>query len=165
MKNNTIQTTPNKFIKTISIIHLGMLIGPILFGFVTYSQAKNSFQDFSNTTDVFLIVVPIFALSGIFMGNLLFNKLVKSATKAEGLKPKLASFQTASLIRYALIEGPAFFGVITFQITENLTYLYIAGVLILFLYLLRPTKDKIERGLKLKGKEKDQFNSLDQPIP
>lgn len=164
MKNSTAQITPNKFIKTLSIIHLALMMGPVLFGFVTYSQSKNSFQGFSSTEDIFFIIIPIVALSGIFMGNLLFNKLVKSAIKADGLKSKLTGFQTASLIRYALIEGPAFLGVIAFQITENLTYLYIAAFLILFLYLLRPTKDKIERGLELKGKEKDQFNRLDQPI-
>ncbi|KQC29842.1 hypothetical protein [Flagellimonas eckloniae] len=164
MKNNTAQT-PNNFIKTLSIIHLGLMMGPVLFGFVAYSQSVNAIQDFSNTEDVFFIIVPIVTLSGIFMGNLLFNKLLKSAIKADGLKAKLAGFQTASLIRYAFIEGPAFLGVVAFQLTENLTYLYIAGVLILFLYLLRPTKDKIERGLELRGKEKDQFNNLDQPIP
>lgn len=163
--NDNTQATPNKFIKTLSIIHLAMLIGPVIFGFLVYSQSHSTFQNLSDTTDTFLIITPIVALSGIFMGNLLFNKLIKSAIKVDGLKPKLAGFQTASLIRFAFIEGPAFLGVIAFQLTENLTYLYIAGVLILYLYLLRPTKDKIERGLVLKGKEKEQFNTLDQPIP
>lgn len=162
---NPTANTPNKFIKTISIIHLGLMTGPVLFGFVAYSQTKNSFLDYSDTSDVFLIVVPLFALTGIFVGNLIFKQAMKSAERTEGLQTKLARYQTASLIKYALIEGPAFLGVVAFFITGNLTYLYIAGVLILYLYLLRPTKDKIERGLGLRGKERDQFNRLNQPIP
>lgn len=164
MNQNT-PKTPANYIKTLSIIHLGMLMGPVAFGVVMYSQAKNSTLNFSDTSDVFLMVVPIFALSGIFVGNLLFNRMLQAAKKEEGLAPKLMRFQTASLIRFALTEGPAFLGIIAFHQTENLTYLYIAGVLLLYLYLLRPTKDKIERGLALRGKERDQFNRMDQSIP
>ncbi|SHG84992.1 hypothetical protein [Flagellimonas flava] len=157
-------TTPNKFIKTLTIIHLALMTGPILFGFVAYSQAKDAILDYSDSEQIFLIVVPILALSGIFMGNLLFNQILRSSSKESGLQGKLARFQIASILRYALIEGPAFLGVVVFFITENLTYLYIAAVLILYLYLLRPTKDKIERGLKLRGADRDQFNRLDQPV-
>ncbi|TMU50916.1 hypothetical protein [Flagellimonas algicola] len=157
--------TPNSFVKTLSIIHLGLLAGPFLFGVVAYYQTENAFLDYTNTEDVFLFGVPIFAVTGIFVGNLLFKQMMTAAMKTDGLRPKLARFQTASLVKYALIEGPALIGTIAFLNTGNLTYLYISGVLILFLYLLRPTKEKIELGLDLKGDDKNQFNKLNQPIP
>ena len=165
MDQSTAALTPNSYIKTMSIIHLGLLAGPFVLGIIAYLQTERPFLDYTNTEDVFIYVVPVFAISGIFMGNLLFKKLMASATKTDGLRTKLARFQTASLIKYALIEGPALLGAVVFLNSGNLTYLYIAGTLILFLYLLRPTKDKIELGLQLKGEEKAQFNRLDEPIP
>ncbi|MCL6268079.1 hypothetical protein [Flagellimonas myxillae] len=164
MENNS-QATPNGFIKTLTIIHLGLMAGPTIFGFIAYSQAENSVLDYSNTEDVFIFVVPIFALTGIFVGNLIFKQTMNAASTIEGLRAKLTRFQTASLVKYALVEGPALLGFVAFYISENLTYLYIGAVLILYLYLLRPTKDKIERGLGLRGQERDQFNRLNQPIP
>lgn len=163
MQNQT-ELTPRHFIKTITIIHLGLLSAPTLFGFVAYAQAKDTFLDYSNTDDTFMLVVPIIALSGIFMGNLLFKQSLIAARKADSLQNKLAKFQTASLIKYALIEGPAFLAAVAFFQTNNLTYLYIAAILILYLYILRPTKDKIEKGLQLRGDDRDKFNRLDHPI-
>lgn len=165
MDQSATALTPNSYTKTLSIIHLGLLAGPFILGVVAYLQTENPFLDYTNTEDVFIYVVPIFALSGIFVGNLLFKQMMTSAMKTDGLRTKLARFQTASLIKYALIEGPALLGAVAFLNTGNLTYLYIAGVLILFLYLLRPTKEKIELGLQLKGEEKSQFNKSNQPIP
>ncbi len=165
MENSPAQTTPSSFIKTLSTIHLALMAGPFLFGAFAYFQTENSYLDYTNTEDVFMLVVPIFALSGVFMGNLLFKKIVKSSDQVKGLRSKLTRFQTASLIKYMIIEGPALIGIVAFYQTANLTYLYISGVLILFLYLLRPTKYKIEQGLRLKGEEKSQFNRLNQPIP
>lgn len=165
MDNTTAQPTPSSFIRTLTIIHLGLLAGPFFFGMVAYFQTENTYLDYTNTTDVFMIVVPLFAVTAIFMGNLLFRQMMKSAIQTDGLRLKLARFQTASLVKYALIEGATLIGIVAFLNTSNLTYFYISGVLILFLYLLRPTKDKIEQGLELKGEEKAQFNKLNEPIP
>ena len=165
MSNTTAVLTPKSFIKTLSIIHLGLMAGPFLFGVVIYSQTTDSYMDYSNTEDIFIYIVPIIAITGIFVGNLLFKQKMRSAGELDGLRPKLFQFQTASLIKYALIEGPALLGIVAFDNTSNLTYLYIAGILILFMYLLRPTKEKIALGLDLKGEEKAQFNKLDHPIP
>lgn len=165
MDQSAAELTPNSYIKTLSIIHLGLLAGPFMLGVLAYSQTENPYLDYTNTEDVFIYIVPVFAISGIFLGNLLFKQMMATAMKSDGLRTKLVRFQTASLIKYALIEGPALLGAVAFLNTGNLTYLYIAGVLILFLYLLRPTKEKIELGLQLRGVEKAQFNQSNTPMP
>nr|WP_299384889.1 hypothetical protein [Allomuricauda sp.] len=137
----------------------------MIFGVIAYTQSNDTFLDYSNTDEIFMLVVPIFALTGVLMSNVLFKQMMNNSSKMEGLRAKLMRFQTASLVKYALIEGPALIGIVAFFNTQNLAYFYIAGVLLFYLYLLRPTKDKIERGLQLKGQEKDQFNRLDQTIP
>ncbi|UII80710.1 hypothetical protein [Flagellimonas sp. CMM7] len=157
--------TPNGFIKTLSILHMGLISGPILFGAIIYFQTQNTSFNFSNTSDIYLMVVPIVAVSCIFLGDFIFKQSIKNIPKTVNLKQKLARFQTASIIKYALAEAPALFGIVAFMITGNMAYLVVSVVLILYFFMLKPSKDKIERSLNLNGEEKNQFNRLDQPIP
>ncbi len=157
--------TPNGFIKTLSILHMSLIMGPILFGTVIYFQTQNASLNFSDTDDIYLIIVPIVAVSCIFLGNFIFKQSIRNIPKTIGLRQKLARFQTASIIKYALAEAPALFGVVAFMITGNMAYLTISVVLILYFFMLKPTKEKIERYLDLKGDEKSQFNRLNEPLP
>ncbi len=157
--------TPNGFIKTLSILHMSLIMGPVLFGTVIYFQTQNASLNFSDTDDIYLIIVPIVAVSCIFLGNFIFKQSIRNIPKTIGLRQKLARFQTASIIKYALAEAPALFGVVAFMITGNMAYLTISVVLILYFFMLKPTKEKIERSLDLKGDEKSQFNRLNEPLP
>jgi len=76
----------------------------------------------------------------------------------------LAGYQAASLIKYALLEGPALLNIIWFSLTGNLLYLTIGGVMILFLFIQRPKAEKIEKELELKSDHKRQFYKLDEPL-
>jgi len=63
-----------------------------------------------------------------------------------------------------MLEGAALFSVVIFSNTQNLTYMIIGAFLIFYLLLQRPTKDKIERFLDLRGEEKAKFNQLNEPL-
>ncbi|TXN36918.1 hypothetical protein FVB32_01125 [Flagellimonas hymeniacidonis] len=144
---------------------MSLIMGPILFGTVVYFQTQNASLNFSDTDDIYLMIVPIVAVSCIFLGNFIFKQSIRNIPKTIDLRQKLARFQTASIIKYALAEAPALFGVVAFMITGNMAYLTISVVLILYFFMLKPTKEKIERYLDLKGDEKSQFNRLNEPLP
>ncbi|UII76825.1 hypothetical protein LV716_03275 [Flagellimonas sp. HMM57] len=164
MTNETGQFTPRGFIKTLTILHLALIAGPIAFACFAYFQIQDVVIDFTNTDDSFLLIIPIFAIGAISMGNLVYKKLTAEISKIAGLKQKLMRFQTASLIKFASIEAPALFSVVVFYMTGNMAFLLIAVVLIFYFFTLRPTKVKIENSLALRGEEKSQFNKLDHPI-
>ncbi|MBS9462271.1 hypothetical protein KIM67_07605 [Flagellimonas sp. 389] len=164
MTNNTGKLTTRIFIKTLIIIHLSLIAGPIAFACFAYFQTQDAVIDFTNTDDSFLLIIPIFAIGAIFMGNLIYKKLTAEISKIAGLKQKLMRFQTASLIKFASVEAPALFSVVAFYMTGNMAFLLISVVLIFYFFTLRPTKVKIENSLTLRGEEKNQFNKLDQPI-
>ncbi|KAB7529378.1 hypothetical protein F8C76_16265 [Flagellimonas olearia] len=164
MKNATTPITPNSFIKTLSFLHMGIMAGPVILGIFFYTQVQNSHLDFSDSGDAFLAIIPLIAITGIFLGGFIFNKMIRSIPKDLDLRQKLARFQTASIIKYAFLEGPALFGIVIFHNTQNLAYLIIAAFLIFYLFLQRPTRDKVERHLDLRGEEKSKFNRYDQPL-
>ena len=143
---------------------MGIMAGPVVLGIFFYTQMQNPRLDFSDSGDVFLAIIPVIAITSVFLGGFIFKKMIGSIPKDLDLRQKLARFQTASIIKYAILEGPALFGIVIFHNTQNLVYLIIATFLIFYLFLQRPTKDKVERHLELRGEEKSKFNRYDQAL-
>ncbi|MBO0322693.1 hypothetical protein J0X14_10330 [Muricauda sp. CAU 1633] len=156
--------TPASYVKILSFLHLGILATPLILAVFFYFQIQDTHLSFSNSDDIFLAIVPIIAVGSIFLSDFLFRKMVKNISNAMGLKEKLARFQTACIISYALIEGAALFSIVIFYNTQNFAYLFIGLFLLFYLYLKKPTKDKIEHQLNLQGAQKAQFNRLNEPI-
>ncbi|AEM71042.1 hypothetical protein Murru_2003 [Allomuricauda ruestringensis DSM 13258] len=164
MKNTINNYTPGGFLKTMSILHMGIAAAPVVLGAFFYFKTGDAALNFSNSSDIFLAIVPVVALASIFLGDLIFKKNLKSLPENATLKNKLAKFQTASIIKYGLMEGGALFCIVVFANSQNLTYLIIGVFLICYLFLQRPTKQKIERALNLKGADKAKFDRTNDPL-
>lgn len=147
-----------------AFLHLGISVTPVILGTLFYFNNNDSKVDVSNTGDIFMAIVPIIALASIFFGNRIFRKTIQSIPKNASLKDKLNKFQTASIIKYALLEGGSLFSIVIFANTQNLVYLIIGAFLIFFLFLQHPTKQTIENALELRGKDKTKFNRANTPL-
>ncbi len=124
-------------IKTLKIIHFAICSGVIFIYFFIgeITMEKLSIQKVENSEIVYFLI-PILA---IVLGNLLFKSQLKQADPNSNLEEYLPIYQTASIIRWAILEGAAFF--ILF-LKNNLVLLGI--IIIAYLIYLRPTMDKIE---------------------
>ena len=155
-------TTPNKIVKTISIIHVALLAGAFLAGAFFYLNTE--IETKGATNDIFIYIFPMIALAGIFASKVLYRLFLNPLKQKEQLLDKLAGLQSASLIQYALVEGPALLNIVWFSQTGNLLFLTVGGVLLIYLFILRPTKTKIENDLELKDEHKRQFNKGNEPL-
>lgn len=165
MENNQpIAFTPKSFIQRITIIHLALIMGQLLFSGVSYSLVETNFLSFDFGSDVFVMLVPAIAVSGAFASNFIYNKKIGELTSLESLKDKVMCYQTACIIRYALLEGSALFGIVSYMQSGNLLFLIIAGALIVYFVSLRPTKEKIEMDLNFSFEQKTTFNQMDEVI-
>ncbi|WP_046757016.1 hypothetical protein [Kordia jejudonensis] len=164
MQSNIQGLTPNKFVQTLTIIYMALLSGLLFFMAIVFFQFDGAMTPTFDTSDTLLLVYPVIAVGAILGSQTIFKKLLASAESKPSLKAKLASYQTASIIKFAMIEGPAFFGIILSMITGNTAFMAIAGVLVLFLMLQRPSKTKVESDLKLRGDHRNQFNTYDEVI-
>ncbi|WP_190811287.1 hypothetical protein [Flagellimonas sp. S3867] len=164
MEKQPNQTTPGGFIWNLSVIHLGLAISCIVFGILAYRAIPNTHFSFREVDNMFLIVVPVFALVCIFIGHFIYKQSVKNIPPTAALKHQLVQFQTASIINYALIESAILFGIVSFCINKNLIFLLLSSTILLYFFLIRPTKQKIVRDLNLKGPNKDLFYRLDQQL-
>lgn len=123
-------------IKILKIIHLaicaGVILAYIFAGQFTIEQLKGQGID---SEDLVYLVIPIAA---IFVSNFMFKSQLKQVDPKSTLEQKLPLYQTASIIRWAILEGAA---ILLLFIKPDL--LIFGILLILYLVFLRPTEEKI----------------------
>lgn len=87
-------------------------------------------------------------LSSIILGNFLYKQQLKNANENLPLEEIMGYYQKASLIRWAMIEGAAFF----ILLVKN-ELLIIGLILILYMVFLKPSEEAMKRGYQMVGKK------------
>lgn len=142
-------TIPKPFLQILSMLHIGLLIGLIAFTFFAYYTGDALKTESYPNGDIFFYLVPIGAIIGYFLSNSVFKNMVHKIPEKLPLQSKLARYQSASLIKYAILEAPAFLALFAFLQSSNALYLTIAVTLIIYFFTQRPTEDKIKKALSL----------------
>lgn len=130
-------------LKVFRIIHLALVAGLVVAYFVLgnlsdFSQLKLPTLDNDN---MIYLAIPIAAF---IISNLMFKMLVSKIDNALSLKEKIVPYQSASIVRYAIIEGAAF--LILILKPELIVF---GLLLIVYLALLMPTEQRIKRDLQI----------------
>ena len=143
------------FVRTITIIHAALLIGQVLFGIVAFVDTKSTGFNLKLGSDPFFYIVPFLIVAGMLSGSFLFTDQISKAVDKNSLSEKLAGYQTALIIRFAIAEGPSLLGIVGYMLTGNVIYLILVGFNVIYFILIRPTKDKIGEDLSLTNDEKN----------
>jgi hypothetical protein len=162
--NQSNRPSPESFLKSISIIHLALLAGQVIFAIVAYAQSVKVYFGIHYMDDVFMYIVPLAAIGGFMTGYTIFKKQLAAIRSKNTLGEKIIAYQTALIIRYALLEGPCLLAIVAYLLNNNLFYLVVAGLLILYFIFLRPTMEKVENDLDLNFNEKIEFLGEDEVI-
>ncbi len=143
-------------LQTLTILHSTLTIGLVAFTLFVYFQ-NPSFIVQTDFNDPSVYIVPIVAVMGYFLSKFLFQKQLQEVRLEGTLKTKLGKYQTASLIQYALLEGPAFLALFIYYANGNAFYLIIGLSLLAYLIALRPNIDRLIKALPLKQAEEQQL--------
>ena len=139
MENN--RQSSKKYFKFISIIHLAMMLGVILFGIVVYIFVAD-FQNpdtQSELAKLLVYIVPGLVIAGIIASNIIFRLKLNAIIGSGDLKVKMAVYRESLIIRYILLEGPALFALVAIYMTNNSNFMVYAGLLVVLLAMKRPT--------------------------
>jgi hypothetical protein len=147
----------NPSLKVLSIIHLALCSGVFIFSFIMFSKTNSTEIILDNSNDIFKYIIPSAAIIAIFLSNFLFKNQLNSISENADIKEKLIKYQSASIIKYAVLEGTALLSVVIYSSTTNFLYLLIALGMLFYMILQRPTASKIIADLNLKGNEKQDF--------
>ncbi|AUC83688.1 MFS transporter [Lacinutrix sp. Bg11-31] len=129
-------------IKTLQIIHLALCAG-VIVAYIVLSNINSSGDIFNtsevSTDDYLYIAIPLIAFVA---SNFIYKFLLKKADKNATEDFNLSVFQTASIARWAILEGSAF--IILILKPEFILF----GILILiYLILLRPTENRFKNAI------------------
>ena len=158
--------TSKEFIRSLVIIHIAMIMGLIFFAVVAvYLHMSGSFT--TNTAelrDIFLIIVPLFAF-GAFMGSrFIFSMKLNQAKEKSDLTDKINEYRSILIIRFALLEGAALFSLVIYLLTGDYIFLIIAGLMVVYFSLLKPTTDKLIFDLELGHDDKAKIMNPDETV-
>lgn len=128
-------------IKVFRTIHLAICAGIILAYLFVGNIALNALKiPAFNGASALYFIVPVVAFG---FGNFLFQSQLKQIDPKQKLEDSLAMYQTASLIRWVIIEGAAFF-----ILFSNPDFVILGILLIGYLIYLRPIEANIKRDLQ-----------------
>lgn len=147
---------PKTFLKTVSLIHIALVSGLCIFLIFVCFQIENSSVSL-DSTNVFIYIVPCLAIISYFGSTAIFQKLIKEIDSSEALEKKLKKYQTASIVKYALIEGPCLVAIVAYYSTTNNLHLVIAISLIVYLYVQKPNKETILKDIPLNSEERKKI--------
>ncbi len=126
-------------LKIIKIIHLA-ICGGIIMAYVMladFSTLTNLELPTVDTTSIIYLLLPVFCIP---LSVFLYKSQIKNTDTSLELEEKLPIYQTATIIRLAVLEGAAFF--ILFVYPEVL----LLGILIiLYIIYLRPSEAEFKR--------------------
>lgn len=131
-------------IKSLQIIHLALCTG-VIIAYVIMNKLS-SLRDIFNISidtneDYIYLLIPVFAF---VLSNFIYKQQLKTTGKNSSLDFNFNIFQSASIMRWAVLEGSAF--IILILKPE----LIISGiVIIVYLFLLRPTEERFKNDVNL----------------
>ncbi|WP_375238556.1 MFS transporter [Aurantibacter sp.] len=131
-------------LRVLKVIHFALCAG-LIIGYYLLSGLK-SISDlliFLKITsgNIIYIFIPIVAF---IISNLIFKQKLKVISPSSTEQQKIIEYQSASIIRWAILEGSAF----ALLILQK-DFILFGILIIIYLIMIRPTEDKVKNELKL----------------
>lgn len=108
--------------------------------------------------EIWYYAAPALLVFSIPASSLLFNNITQGIKGADvPLNRKLATYQTAVIVKAALLEAPALLACIAAFLTGRIVILLVIPLVLLLFFINRPTLYRLESDLELTRDEVDQL--------
>jgi len=143
---------PKMAYRTLKLIFYSLNSGLLVFFMVGVYLNDMQIPGFSQDIDI-LTLVNVLLLGAIPVGYTLSSRKMDAIDPGEPFQKKFEQFQTAMIIRWAMIEGTALFSIVGLIILQDSKQLVLFVLCILVLSLNTITKEKVTRLAKLNSEE------------
>lgn len=149
-------STLNKFFRQQNFIVLSMALAIITFSMIAvYINGKKE-QGNAEDNFIFYAIIIVLCAGSVFTAMTAYRSIL-AKSKNKSIEKKLASYQLASLIRLALLEGTSLFGVAIYLYTNDLGFLLVAAICVFSFRFLKPTKEKMFADVPFSEKEVEKL--------
>ena len=143
---------PRSAYRALRVIFYALNTGLLLFFMVGVYLNEMQIPPLKQELDI-LNIVSIFLLAAIPVGYSLSNRKLDAIDPGAAFAAKWEQFQTAMLIRWAMIEGVALFSLVGLIVLQDAKQLVLFVICILVLSVNSVNKDKATRLAKLNPEE------------
>ena len=143
---------PRLAYKTLRIIFYSLNTGLLIFFMVGVYLNGMQIPSFKQEIDI-LTVVNLLLLGSIPFGYIISSRKMEAIDPGEPISKKFEQFQTAMIIRWAMIEGTALLSIVGLILLQDAKQLVLFVICILVLSMNTVTKEKVIRMAKLNPEE------------
>lgn len=143
--------TSKEYFRAAQILFFALIASMLFFSGITLVLilSGNISSADPELDNIFLVVVAVFVAGGFTASNMLFKKKLQEIKEMKTLLQKMPFYRGALILRYALIEGPAFLAITMSFVTGNLLFLAVAALIIAYFLTLKPTPARAIKELEL----------------
>jgi hypothetical protein len=156
----TTKQNSKDYFKAMDIMFFALLAGQFMFALIVliFSQMGIIAGGFDiSVTNIFIGVLIVFIGSCLFASNFVFKNKLKSIDAMAPLSNKMAEYRSASIIKWALLEGPSFLAIIFTFLTGNLIFLGFSGLVMIYFFTMKPGAEKAANEMGLDYEEKQRL--------
>lgn len=143
---------PRVAFRMLRLIFYSLNTGLLIFFLVGIYLNGMAFPPFRDEIDI-LTVVNLFLLAAIPLGYTLSNRRLESINPKDPFPRKWEQFQTAMILRWAMIEGTALFSVVGLILLKDAKQLVLFILCLIVLSFNAISRDKVSRMAKLNAEE------------
>ena len=143
---------PRMAYRILRIIFYSLNTGLLIFFMVGIYLNGMQIPTFKDEIDI-LTIVNILLLGSIPVGYTISSRKMEAIDPADPFSKKFEQYQTAMIIRWAMIEGSALFSIVGLILLQDAKQLIIFLLCIVVLSMNTITKDRVIRSAKLNKEE------------
>lgn len=157
-------STPQSYLQTFTLVHLALISGPLVCMFILIEFPEEWNINVSQSFEISQMLPVLLGIGSIIISEILFKQFINKYDQSTGLKEKMGQLFTSYLIRFAILEGAAFFCIMTNPDHSNIIFSLSALIPLTTMVILFPRKEKIIELLKLSREQKMQFMKTNEII-
>jgi len=143
---------PRHAFRALKLIFYALNTGLLVFFFVGIYLNGMTIPEFKAEVDV-LTIVNVLMLGAIPAGYMVSSRKMASIEPGEPFARKMGQFQSAMIIRWAMIEGVALLSIVGFILLQDAKQLVLFILCVLVLSMNTVTKERVVRQAKLNPEE------------
>lgn len=143
--------TSQQYFRILSILHLALTLGLVFAGVIGTVLILSGAMSANGTelTGILSYAIPMVSVVGLFLSHLVYKNKLSELKEMIDLNIKMTSYRGVLILRFAIIETPAFFAFVAALLTGNLLFLVYVAMMILFMIYWRPTINSVSADLGL----------------
>jgi hypothetical protein len=147
-------------LKALQLLHRIMLLMQVVFAIIMIGLIASGLQQPSakDLNSVLQVIVIGLGAACYFAGTHIYKKKLSAIKEANiPAGEKFSQYRSASIVLWAMLEGPTLFCIISFFLTGNYAFIALAAVLLFFFFIFGPNRQKLFLFIGLSEQETDEL--------